>query len=237
MKGKKTRDFVFPALFVILAVIGAAGAGAESFRYDLKDGYIELEEDAAGRTLSISFFGADGKLVDIPEGYAREVHAYDDALATETTRYYAANGSAATREGVHRYEDVRDGLNRLVSSARFNADGKPCPDSYGVYKWLWSYDDAHYAKTESTYGVDGRPIAVAGIAKTVTEAPEWGLPASKTFFGIQGEPAADKYGVHRYEYIYAADPESISARCYDVKGELLPAEAVPAAALESAIPY
>lgn len=238
MERKMRWPFALWALASTAVVIGAAAASAETFTYDLnKEGHIELEKDAAGRTLSISFFGADGKLVDIAEGYAREVHTYDDAEGKDTIRYYAAAGGPATRAGVHCYEEVRDGQGRLLSSARFSIDEQPCVDSYSVHKWLWAYDDDKYVKKESTYGVDGRPTAVAGIASTVTQAPDWGLPTSKTFFGIKGEPAADKYGVHRYEYIYGDNPESCSARCYDVNGELLPAEAVPAEAAAGGIPY
>jgi len=234
---KMTRGFACFLAVIMAAAVGGGEVAAETFIYDLKDGHIELEEDAGGRTLAVSFFGADGKLVNIPEGYAREVRTYDDALGTETTRYYGADGSPATREGVHRFEDVRDEQDRLVSSARLGIDGEPCTDSYGVYKWLWAYDDVKCVKTESTYSVDGKPVAVAGVAKTVTEAPDWGLPASKTFFGVNDEPAADRYGVHRYEYIYADNLEPSSTLYYDVNGELIPPASVPDAARESAIPY
>jgi hypothetical protein len=234
---KMIRGFTLGVWAIVTAVFGGGEVAAETFVYDLKDGHIELEEDAAGRTLAVSFFGADGNLAAIPEGYAREVRTYDDAVGKETTEYYAADGGPATREGVHRFEAFRDKQNRLLSSACFSINGKPCTGYRGVHKWLWAYDDVKYVKTESTYGVDGQPFAVEGILKTVTEAPDWGVPTSKTLYGINDEPAADKYGVHRYEYVYADDLESCSVRCYDASGKLLPAEAVPDAAAESAIPY
>lgn len=224
---------------------------------------IEYETSPDGRIRITRFFGVDGNPIPDASGVYEYRSAKDESGMTEKTACFgpdhqpilASNGiheytvfnsggqayfgvnhePVADSTGVHRFETVSDTQALLFTTRYFGVKDEPvrCADGYFMHKRKYS-DSMAQILWEEWYGPDGALCpGPQGYARAEYKYDIWGREAESVFYDPKGKPAADKHGIHRYEYVYTVGLGPSSTRYYGVNGELIPPEAVPDAGPKS----
>lgn len=157
------------------------------------DGYasVTYEYDENGNMIQGSYFGLEDEPVFITEGFWREAFEYQDGRIVRV-RYYGTDGNPTVAK------------NQYASAAyTYNAEGKTEEIAY--------------------FGADGLPTLVNGYASQkityYTEGRNKGREASRSYFGLQGQPVLCAMGYAAVEYGYDKLGNLSSARFLDTNGD------------------
>jgi YD repeat-containing protein len=127
------------------------GNEIETFYYNANDSLCQIDGDVyAGvshiydknhHPLETRYYGTDGKLIEIEEGFAIARYAYN-ALGncTEVSTYDSQDRPCNRAKGYARKTAKYDYHGRITEESYFDVKGKPCNDTTGVSTKKYSYD-------------------------------------------------------------------------------------------------
>lgn len=150
-------------------------------------------------------FGVDGKPV-AADGIAAEARTEFDKRGN-TTRLICYDGYGKKANGLKGWCEIRYTYNdadELTSEACYDVAGKPVNDKgMNCHKTVYSYDAMRNPTGVSYYGVDGKPVSVAGGFSSVKyKYNGQNQRTETTYFGTDGRAVDCANGWHREVYTY-----------------------------------
>lgn len=182
-------------------VQGEPVTGKAGFAYHRKTWVL----DQGGNTLEVATFDTDGKPMNGPDGYTRQVNRYDGMGRLVETSYFGVDGKPMlNNDGAARIVYVKDRLGQDLSVTSFGTDGKPARGSHGYATTLSRYD-AHGLLIELAYLDEaGQPALVDQKYARITYVNDkLGRPSEWAYFGTDGAPVIGpaSYPFHRVQRV------------------------------------
>ena len=105
----------------------------------------------------------------------------------------------------------------------FDANGKPCFNSYHFAGWKATYDDRGNMVSRVCLDAGGKPcLSIDGFAGFKATFDERGNQTSFSYFGMKGEPIiAPKRGFHRIVTSYDPNGKVLEEKYFDCQGKPL----------------
>jgi len=124
---------------------------------------IRYDNDESGNPLEVTYYDAQGNLLDNAYGYAKEIRKYDHRGRIIKHSYFRADGTAADYRGYGyaSLETAYDDRGREISTSYFGSSGEPVNISgpifgFGYHRLEAAYEyGAHTKQTLSYYSADG----------------------------------------------------------------------------------
>ncbi len=182
---------------------------------------VRFEYDKRGNTIKVSYFEADEKTprLDI-RGVAGFESKYDDKGNLLEQRYFGVKGNTVTSLSDHyakikfTYDD-----NGNVLTLRYLTPSDELTLVNGIAGWDYVRDKRGNVLEEKPVGINGGLAAGSLISKYKYD--KFNNCIEHSLYEASGEPALDKFGVHRYEYVFNSHNQMIEQRNYNTNGQLI----------------
>lgn len=209
------------------------------------DGYVskmQFVNDSNGNQLEISYWGLDGKLMNISRGYAIvrqkfdgnnrcvEIELFDsnnrlvNPIGGDNARTvieYAANGRKCKTLNYsvngERTDIEFDDRGHHVSESYYLPNGDPAADKNGVAKLVYKYDKNGREVKRGFMGIDGRrALSEDRIAGWNKKYDAQGNCIEESYFGLDGQISADNNGVAIVRWEFDGEGNMLAKTFFDV---------------------
>jgi len=172
----------------------------------VKDGWYfsKDEQDALGRSIRTTYYGAKGEPVLHKDGYHGMEAEYDSQGNATATIYIGLDGKPTVLgSGVSIFRSTYNGQGKVTRMSYYGVKNEPVLHRDGNHAWTLQYDDHGNAVSTTYLGLDGKPTVVAsGYASITSKYDALGRKTRQSYHGVNGEPLLHKDGNHAWESVY-----------------------------------
>ncbi len=179
--------------------------------------------DDRNNPVSVAYYNADGKPALCDDGYHKVVRQFASNNLCVREEYYGTSGTlknvANNKYAVRKME--YDDRGNQVSETYFTETGERGCDNNKVHKYYNQYDKiANKVSHQISFGVDGKPISVAGAAPEgrITYDKKGNMLSLACYDGNGGKINGQN-GWHDTRYTYDESGEKLSQAYYSLDGK------------------
>jgi len=172
----------------------------------VKDGWYlsKDEQDAFGRSIRTTYYGANGEPVLHKDGYHGMEAEYDDRGNQTATIYMGLDRKPTVLgNGVAIFRSTYNGQGKVTRMTYHGVKNEPVLHRDGNHAWALQYDEHGNAVSTTYLGLDGKPTLVAaGYASISAKFDAVGRKTRQSYHGVNGEPLLHRDGNHAWESVY-----------------------------------
>lgn len=176
--------------------------------------------DGGGRVVEERYFGVDGDLVAVKDGYSFFRRKYDDWGNEIEWACFDAQGQPVVNasDNTHMVRNTYNESGQLTATYCFGINGEPCLHAAGNHGYRVHYGNQGREAEYTLLGLDDKPIAIEyGYAITRSKYDENGNEVECSFFDMDGDPVLDRLSnAHMMRKSYDAAGNVLEERYFGV---------------------
>ncbi len=178
------------------------------------------EEAAEEDGMVLEYHGLDGRLMNLPAGYAYIVREKNAKGFIAAEYYFDADGQPVNlTAGYAAVKKEYDDAGQAIAEIYCDADGNKIPCTGGYDEIRREYNVQKKIIREE-YRLDGQPVPNQnGYAILKRDYDEAGQVAAESYYNEKEEPTASKAGYHRVERTWHAPGRAASEAWFDIDGQ------------------
>ncbi len=194
------------------------GEGHSVLRNDLCYASIEIDHDAKGNRIREQYFGVEGKLCVIPEGYASLMRTFDEDGRILTEAYYGENGNPIKCNQGYAVANYAYAEGNKVSEAFYGVAGEPVNNLNGYARVEREFDVDNNLVLQRFLDENGHYVVTGSGYAEVRRRYDGQYLISEQYYGADGMPLLCDAGFTAIEQTWIDD--RLASRTYlDVNGK------------------